>query len=147
MMVIVQAKTGATERLGLSLRLGVLGLLLTSISLVVIAVGAGHWFSTWLAVLAAIVCVISSLAAHVVGEFPRGDDYFAARLALSIAARTGPPFLLVVIVKLIPDLPFESGFVFFVVLLYLVGLFADVTLQVMRLKQDPRQPSNPSQPC
>ena len=87
-----------------------------------------------MAILAFGVCVISSLVAHVVGEYPSGDDYFAARMALSITARTGPPFLAVVIVKLLPGLPFESGFVFLVILIYLVGLIVDVALHVARLK-------------
>ena len=87
-----------------------------------------------MAVLALVVCVISSLVAHVVGEYPKGDDYFAARLAGSLVARTALPFLLVVIVKLSPDLPFERAFVLFIILFYLVGLIADVSMQVSRMK-------------
>lgn len=86
-----------------------------------------------LAFLAWAVCVISSLVAHVVGEYPSGDDYFMARLARSMVARSGPPFLVVIISKLSPVLPFESGFVLLIVLFYLVGLIADVALQVLRI--------------
>ncbi len=80
------------------------------------------------------VCVISSLFAHVLGEYPKHPDLFAARLAGSMAARTGPPFLAVILVKAIPSLTFKSGFVFLIVLFYLVGLLVDVKLQVGRLK-------------
>lgn len=88
-----------------------------------------------MAILAPVVCVISSLVAHVVGEYPKGDDYFAARLAGSLMARTAMPFLLVVIVKLTPGLPFERAFVLFIILFYLVGLIADVSMQVSRMKR------------
>ena len=87
-----------------------------------------------MAILALVVCVISSLVAHIVGEYPKGDDYFAARLAGSMAARTAPPFLLVIIAKLSPELPFESAFVFFIILFYLVGLIADIAMHVLRMK-------------
>ena len=89
---------------------------------------------TWLAFLALGVCVISSLVAHVAGEYPSGDDNFAARLALSMAVRTGLPFLTVIVVKVVPSIPFESGFVLLVILFYCVGLAVDVSLQAARLK-------------
>ena len=85
-------------------------------------------------VLALGVCVISSLVAHVAGEYPSGDDNFAARLALSMAVRTGLPFLTVIVVKVVPSIPFESGFVLLVILFYCVGLAVDVSLQAARLK-------------
>jgi hypothetical protein len=88
-----------------------------------------------MAILALVVCVISSLVAHVVGEYPKGDDNFAARLAGSLMARTAMPFLLVVIVKLTPGLPFERAFVLFIILFYLVGLIADVSMQVSRMNR------------
>ncbi len=130
-----QAKTSPALASGLVTRAAIIVAIMVAVSLVgVFAVVQFQLFSFGLAVLAAVVCVISSLVAHVVGEFPKGDDYFAARLALSIMARTGPPFLLVLFVKLIPDSPFQPGFVFFVVLLYLVGLFVDVAMHVSRLQ-------------
>ena len=86
------------------------------------------------AVLALIVCVISSQLAHIVGEFPSGDDYFMARLAASISVRTGIPLFAVVFVKLSSAIPFEPAFVFFIILFYLVGLLVDVGLHVLRLK-------------
>jgi hypothetical protein len=124
-----------TSSLGLRNRLLILaiGLLLFGAATILVA---DRLFDVnlMMAILALSVCVISSLLAHIVGEYPKGDDYFAARLAGSMAARTAPPFLLVIIAKLRPEIPFESGFVFFIILFYLVGLIADVGMHVVRLK-------------
>ena len=84
--------------------------------------------------LAFLVCVISSLVAHIVGEYPSGDDYFAARLALSLSARTLLPFLVVLMAKLSPAIPFEPGFVLLIILFYFVGMVVDVFFHVKRLK-------------
>ncbi len=89
--------------------------------------------SPWLIGVALLVCMASSIAAHIVGDLRSSGDDFAIRLASSIAARTAPPFLLVLFVKLNPSMPFESGFVFSVILFYLVGLFVDVAMHVARL--------------
>jgi len=87
-----------------------------------------------LSVAALVVCVISSLVAHVAGEYPSGQNNYAARLALSTAVRTGLPFLAVIVVKIVPSLQFESGFVLLVILFYCVGLAVDVPLQTARIK-------------
>lgn len=134
--VKVEGRVVSKPSFGLTTRLCMIAGVLVAVGLVAIWL-ASIWFEVdpGMAGLALAVCVISSLVAHVVGEYPRGDDYFAARLALSLAARTGPPFLLVVVVKLMPDLPFGPGFVIFVILLYLLGLVVDVFLHVSRLKE------------
>ena len=115
---------------------------LAVIAVVMLAVGAlAIWAvyqfelcKMWLAFSALAVCVISSLVAHVAGEYPSGDENFAARLALSMAVRTGLPFLAVIVVKASPEIPFESGFVLLVILFYCVGLVVDVSLHSARLK-------------
>lgn len=115
---------------------------LAVIAVVMLAVGAlAIWAvyqfelcEMWLAFSALAVCVISSLVAHVAGEYPSGDENFAARLALSMAVRTGLPFLAVIVVKASPEIPFESGFVLLVILFYCVGLVVDVSLHSARLK-------------
>lgn len=79
------------------------------------------------------VCLTASVLAHLAGEFPRGDALFMARLALSMAVRTGLPFLFVLIVKLTELVPFGIGFVVYIVTFYLLGLVLDILLTVQRL--------------
>ncbi len=88
-----------------------------------------------LAVLAFGVCLVSSLLAHIAGEYPQGDGFLALRMALSMLVRTVPPFLACLIVKLSPAIAFETGFVFFVLLFYLIGLIIDVALHTARLNR------------
>ena len=130
-----QSKTWNCQTVGLTSRLLLLAAALLLVGLVAIS-AAVHFQVARLetAVLALIVCVISSQLAHIVGEYPRGDDYFMARLAASISVRTGIPLLAVVFVKLSSGIPFEPAFVFFIILFYLVGLIVDVALHVLRLK-------------
>jgi hypothetical protein len=92
------------------------------------------WGGLAMIAVAWVICLVASLVAHVVGDLNSSADDFAIRLALGMAARTVPPFLLVLVARLSPAVPFESGFVFSVILFYLVGLFVDVSLHVARLK-------------
>jgi hypothetical protein len=85
----------------------------------------------WLALGA---CVISSLVAHIAGEYPSGEDKFMARLGGGMFARTSLPFLVVISTQLTSPDPLPTGFVLLVILFYLVGLVADVSLQVLRMK-------------
>lgn len=84
--------------------------------------------------LAFITCVISSLVAHVLGEYPSGDANIMARFAGSLAARTGLPFLVVISARLASSGSLNVGFVVLVILFYLVGLVADISLHVLRMK-------------
>lgn len=115
-------------------------MLMSAILLVVgvVSIGLAVQFelvSFQMAALAFLVCGISSLLAHVAGEYPSGDDNFAARLALSMAVRTGPPFLLVILLKINSDSPLPKGFVVLIVLFYIVGLSVDVSMQSLRLNR------------
>lgn len=131
----VEGRIVAKPSFGMTTRLCIIAGLLLAVGCAGIWVATTWFEADWRLLLVAMgVCVISSLVAHVVGEYPRGDDYFAARMALSLAARTAPPFLLVIIVKLNPSLPFGAAFVLYIVLLYLIGLVVDVQLHVSRLK-------------
>jgi hypothetical protein len=85
-----------------------------------------------LAVLALLTCVVSSLVAHVAGEYPSGHEFFMARLTASMSIRTGLPLLVVLFAKLSDRIPFKPAFVFYIILFYLVGLFADVALHMWR---------------
>lgn len=88
-----------------------------------------------MAMMAFGVCVISSLVAHLTGEYPTGEDYFMTRLVLSMMARSGLPFLAVIVVKTSARFEFSPGFVFLVILFYVVGLFVDILMQVARLNR------------
>jgi len=133
--VKVSSDSESVRSLSLSARLAIIAAVVLGVG--ALAIWAVYHFELcemWLAFLALGVCVISSLVAHVAGEYPSGDDNFAARLALSMAVRTGLPFLTVIVVKVVPSIPFESGFVLLVILFYCVGLAVDVSLQAARLK-------------
>ena len=131
----VNSQSETVRSFGLMTRLGLIaGAVLVVGALSLWAVYQFGFCDMRLAILALVVCVISSLVAHVAGEYPSGDENFAARLALSMAVRTGLPFLAVIGVKLAPNIPFEPGFVILVILFYCVGLAVDVPLQAARIK-------------
>lgn len=120
------------------------GSLLTRLALIIavmLLVGGGaaalgiqmQWVATSSVVSGLVVCLVASVLAHIAGEFPKGDALFMARLALSMAVRSGIPFLFVLIVKLTEMVPFGNGFVVYIVTFYLLGLFVDVLLTVRRL--------------
>lgn len=134
-MADAETNANGLGSLGLLPRLGVIASALVVVGLVAIP-AAIHFqmLSMLMAFGAWLVCVISSLAAHVFGEYPKGDENFMARLAGSMGVRTGPPFLAVILVKALPSLTFKPGFVLLIVLFYLVGLLVDVFLTVRRLK-------------
>lgn len=135
-MVETEEENRSRRDLGLPSRLLLLVVALGLVGVVSIPVACQFGFvDLWMAMLAFLVCGISSLVAHVAGEYPSGDDNFAARLALSMAVRTGPPFLLVIFLKMNSALPDGPGFVVLIVLFYMVGLVVDVSLQSMRLNQ------------
>lgn len=135
-MVNVEEDNRPNPFSSLGFRLVMLSSALLAVGVVAIALSVqlgGVSFS--MALLAFVVCAVSTLLAHVAGEYPAGDDNFAARLALSMAVRTGPPFLLVILMKLNSELPLPPGFVVLIVLFYIVGLAVDVSLQSYHLKQ------------
>lgn len=119
---------------GLVPGLVLLALILASVGIGSLLVGTTLIGSTFHVVLLAwSVCFFSTLLAHVAGEFPQGDSYFAARMALQLVVRTVPPFVVAVWALHFAAPPLETGLVFYMILFYLVGLIADVRLTVGRL--------------
>ncbi len=119
----------------LSYRLGLIVLIFSVVgglvSFAVLTFSLAEPSELWVAIGA---CVISSLVAHVAGEYPSGDDKFMARLGGGMFARTSLPFLVVITTQLASPEPVSGGFVLLVILFYLVGLVADVSLHVLRMK-------------
>lgn len=104
----------------------------------VLSVVTGHylfgtdWQVGWLATG---VCALASGAAHLAGGFPQGEAFALARLFSGLAVRTVPPMLLALWGRKIAEPPLEKSLVLFIILLYLVGLLADVWLNVWRIKR------------
>ncbi len=102
----------------------------------VLALLVGHFlFGTGLQVglLAILVCSISAALAHGLSEYPRGDEYALLRIFIGMSVRTAPPFLLALWGLYFSEPPLEKSLVLYIILLYLVGLFTDVILNVSRL--------------
>ena len=89
------------------------------------------------ATVALVTCLISSLLAHVAGEYPRGDLYFTARLAIQMMVRTGLPFAVALWGLYFAEPPLETSLVFYMILFYLIGLVTDVQLNLSRLNSQP----------
>ncbi len=84
--------------------------------------------------LAFVVCVLGALLGHVLSEYPKGNEFILTRLLASMFVRAGLPLAAVVFVKLFLNSIFDPGFVYLVVLFYLVGLISEAVLSVARLK-------------
>jgi hypothetical protein len=122
----------ALRRLTSSLAL--LALILATVGIAVLLVGTSIFGSSVPVVLLAwSICFLSTLLAHVAGQHPQGDSYFAARMALQLVVRTVPPFVVTVWALHFAAPPLERGLVFYMILFYLIGLIADVRLTIGRL--------------
>ncbi len=79
-------------------------------------------------------CVAGAMASHVLNEFPKGDEFMMTRLMTSMFVRAGLPLIAVVLAKMVFESAFSEGFVYLVVLFYLVGLISDSVLSTIRLR-------------
>jgi len=86
--------------------------------------------------IALVACLVSALMAHVAGEYPRGDELIAARMALQMVVRSALPFMIVVWGIYFSEPPLEKSLVFYMILFYLIGLIAEVQLSLARLRAD-----------
>lgn len=121
----------------LPFRLLMLAIIILALAAVVILVGVMLFkTSTHTAVLALVTCLVSALLAHVAGEYPKGDIYIMARMALQMAVRTALPFAVAVWGLNFAEPPLEKSLVFYMILFYMVGLVADVQLSLGRLKAE-----------
>jgi len=48
------------------------------------------------AAIALVACLISALLAHVAGEYPKGDEFIAARMAVQVVVRTALPIIVAI---------------------------------------------------
>ena len=104
--------------------------------LVIVGIAAGL-FSASLTngLIAWLVCTISALAAHVGGEYPKGDYNFAARMAIQMVVRTVLPFGVAIWGVKFAEPPLETSLVFYILSFYLIGTLTDVQLHVRRLRK------------
>ena len=87
-----------------------------------------------------ILCVFSvtavpTILGHIFSEYPTGGELALARYALGTMVRTGPILILLFIVSQVSPSTLKGGLIGYLVLFYLVGLFADVVLSFCRLNQ------------
>lgn len=122
---------------GLTLRLVVLALVMLAIAGVATLVGS-LFFSTGTqtALIALVACLVSALLAHVAGEYPKGDPFIAARMAVQIVVRTALPFLVAVWGLYFAEPPLDKSLVLYMILFYLIGLVVEVQLSLNRLNAE-----------
>ena len=121
----------------LMLRLAVLALVMLAVAGVAVLVGSLFFNTgTQTALIALVVCLVSTLLAHVAGEYPKGDLYIAARMAVQIVVRTALPFLVAIWGLNFAEPPLEKSLVSYIILFYLVGLVAEVQLSLIRLNAE-----------
>jgi uncharacterized membrane protein len=131
------AVDNSVQTKSLSFRLMILSAIMVATAVLVIAVGtllAGT--SIQVALIAFVACFVSALLAHVAGEYPKGELYIQARMALQIVARTLLPFVVAVWGLYFAEPPLEKSLVLYMILFYLVGLVADVQLSLGRIKAE-----------
>ena len=93
------------------------------------------------ALLAFFVCLVAALVAHVAGEYPEGNEFIMARMAIQMAVRTVLPFVAALWAINFANPPFEKSLVFYIIVFYLIGLVVDVQLNLARIKAN--DPGNP----
>ena len=132
-------QTGMLNRLaskGIGYRLAVLAIVVAGVGVVAGAVGTSFFQADWKAAAVALAaCLVSTLLAHVAGEYPEGDELIMARMAVQMVVRSALPFLVAVWGIYFADRPYEKSFVFYLILFYLVGLVVDVQLSLAGLKE------------
>jgi hypothetical protein len=115
------------------------GLLLGSLGVGVIGTGWREFLIAWIAGL------LVAVLAHLGGEFPKGTEFLAVRLAIQMVVRTVPLMALAIwgINFAVP--PLETSLVFYILAFYLIGLVADVQMHLFRLRFQPHE-SDSKQP-
>ncbi len=79
------------------------------------------------------VCLVSTLAAHVASEYPRGHELLMARMAMQMAIRVSIPGLVAVWGIYLRDPPLDLSLVFYIICFYFVGMVADVQVALKKL--------------
>jgi len=94
------------------------------------------WFleiNVFTGLLALGVCLVSTLAAHVASEYPRGHELLMARMAMQMAIRVSIPGLVAVWGIYLKDPPLDLSLVFYIIFFYFVGMIADVQVALKKL--------------
>ena len=97
------------------------------------------WFleiNVFTGLLALGVCLVSTLAAHVASEYPRGHELLMARMAMQMAIRVSVPGLVAVWGIYLKDPPLDLSLVFYIIFFYFVGMIADVQVALKKLGPD-----------
>jgi|GEM_PF-1323563 hypothetical protein len=97
------------------------------------------WFleiNVFTGLLALGVCLVSTLAAHVASEYPRGHELLMARMAMQMAIRVSIPGLVAVWGIYLKDPPLDLSLVFYIIFFYFVGMIADVQVALKKLGPD-----------
>ena len=97
------------------------------------------WFleiNVYTGLLALVVCLVSTLAAHVASEYPRGHELVMARMAMQMAIRVSIPGLVAVWGIYLKDPPLDLSLVFYIIFFYFVGMIADVQVALKKLGPD-----------
>ena len=97
------------------------------------------WFleiNVFTGLLALGVCLVSTLAAHVASEYPRGHELLMARMAMQMAIRVSVPGLVAVWGIYLKDPPLDLSLVFYIIFFYFVGMIADVQVALKKLGAD-----------
>ena len=104
-----------------------------------VVVISGGWFlgaDVNTGFLALAVCLVSTLAAHVASEYPRGHELLLARMAMQMAIRVSVPGLVAVWGIYLRDPPLDLSLVFYIICFYFVGMVADVQVALKKLGSD-----------
>lgn len=127
-------KDNSSPPKSLALRLVILAVVMLAVAAAAILVGVLFFkTSAQTALIALLTCLVSALLAHVAGEYPKGDPFIAARMAVQIVVRTALPFLVALWGLNFAEPPLEKSLVLYMILFYLVGLVAEVQLSLNRL--------------
>ena len=97
------------------------------------------WFleiNVYTGLLALVVCLVSTLAAQVASEYPRGHELLMARMAMQMAIRVSIPGLVAVWGIYLKDPPLDLSLVFYIIFFYFVGMIADVQVALKKLGPD-----------
>ncbi len=97
------------------------------------------WFleiNVYTGLLALVVCLVSTLGAHVASEYPRGHELLMARMAMQMAIRVSIPGLVAVWGIYLKDPPLDLSLVFYIIFFYFVGMIADVQVALKKLGPD-----------
>lgn len=109
-----------------------------------VAVDHGGMIGVVAVSLAAGVCLASSVTALLMSHSLLGPSDGVAGMLLPTFARTAPPLILALLVRLRGQALVETGFVYYLVGFYLLALVVELPMSLPRINQFCRHASGPS---